>query len=299
MKKIYSISVTLILSLMISLQAISQSQTNLCPVGATALGFANIPTAEVPCQVFIFNALPNARIEIKDDGDTDITIILPGTDGRTNASGNASIGYQCGRFSTTKYVRLVQDNGNFCDLVLQANINLPIKLANFNAIIKPNGVQLDWTSVFESNSAHFGVEKSNDGKSFTTVGTVKAAGNSVNPLKYSFTDEGFSGTAFYRLKLVDLDGRTEYSKTVYVNGGSNGSTGTLSVFPNPFRSDVQLKGINASDVNKSNIRVFSATGKTVAFKVSGANSISIDPSVPAGVYFLQVKDQRTRLVKTN
>ncbi|RYG02789.1 MAG: T9SS type A sorting domain-containing protein, partial [Chitinophagaceae bacterium] len=138
--------------------------------------------------------------------------------------------------------------------------------------------------------------KSTDGKNFTTIGTIAAAGNSNAALNYAYDDKSFSGTAFYRLRLVDLDGKTEYSAVRYANGGPNAAT-TFSVFPNPFRSDVQLKGINASDVNKSNIRVFSATGKEVSYKITGANSIAIDASLPKGVYILRVKDQTYKLVK--
>lgn len=295
MKKFYSISAILMLSMLFSSTSIAQFGPE-CPPGATAFGLANIPTATIPCQIFIQGALPNAVIKILDDGDTDITIQIPGSNGRTDANGNAVIGYVCERFSTSKYVTLTQDNGNTCDLEFSSNIALPIKLSDFNATLSDAGAKLSWGSIFEANSSHFGVEKSNDGKNFSTIATVKAAGNSSSPLKYSFVDKNFPGTAYYRLKLVDLDGRNEYSKTIYVNGGPNANT-TFSVFPNPFRSDVQLKGINASDVNKNTIRVFTVTGQEVNFSVTGSNSISIDPTLPQGVYILRVKDQSYKLFK--
>ncbi|MET0298632.1 MAG: T9SS type A sorting domain-containing protein, partial [Flavitalea sp.] len=238
-----------------------------------------------------------ARIQIF-VGSQDITIGRPTiqpSDGYP-ANGGGAANYPCEYYTQITDVTITK-GGQTCFSLPSNNINLPIKLSAFSASLKGgSSVELNWNTVLESNSASFGVEKSVDGKSFTTIGVVKAAGNSSSLLKYAFEDKSFAGTAYYRLRLLDLDGKSEYSAVRYVNGGPNAAT-SFSVFPNPFRSDIQLKGINASDVNKTNIRVFSATGKQVGYKITGANSISIDASLPKGVYILRVKDQTYKLVK--
>jgi hypothetical protein len=112
------------------------------------------------------------------------------------------------------------------------------------------------------------------------------------PLNYGFNDEqGGNGTAYYRLKMVDIDGKSEYSTVVYVNNRKGASTEILSVFPNPFRSTIQLRGVNAGDVNRKNIRVFNSMGKEINYSVTGSNAITLDPSLPAGVYILKVQSQ--------
>jgi hypothetical protein len=290
MKKFYSIIALLILSATFS----PASAQPVCRAFANISEDLSISKCKVDILVlesFWFGA--TVRIYA---GNTEVTAGAPVI---VSATGVASVPYVCGNLNAITAVEL-EKNGNKCgengEIEITQRIVLPIVLGAFNATLKGSDVALNWTSQQEAMSSHFEVEKSGDGKSFTTVGTVKAAGFSYTPLNYSFTDKSFSGAGFYRLKMVDLDHKFKYSKVVYVNGGSAAST-TLSVFPNPFRSDVQLKGINASDVNKNNIRVFNVAGKEVSYQVTGANSIAIDANLPKGVYILQVKDLRYKLVK--
>ncbi|MHA4846632.1 T9SS type A sorting domain-containing protein [Flavitalea antarctica] len=291
MKKFYSIIAFLILSTVFSSTAFSQP---VCRAFANISEDLSINRCKVDILV-LESYWFGAQVRIY-AGNTEVTAGAPVF---VSATGTASVPYVCGNLNTITAIEFEKD-GNKCgengEIEINQRIVLPIVLGAFNATLRGNEVALNWTSQQEAMSSHFEVEKSGDGKSFTTVGTVKAAGFSINPLNYSFTDKSFSGAGFYRLKMVDLDYKFKYSKVVYVNGGSSAST-TLSVFPNPFRSDVQLKGINASDVNKNNIRVFNVAGKEVSYQVTGANSIAIDANLPKGVYILQVKDLRYKLVK--
>jgi len=291
MKKIYSILGLLILAAVFAPNASAQPPCR---------AFANISEDLTigKCKIDILVAESywfGARVRIY-AGNTEVTAGAPVF---ISATGTATVPYVCGNLYTITLVEF-EKNGNKCGEAGDININqrivLPIVLGAFNATLQGGNVVLNWNSEQEAMSSHFAIEKSGDGKSFTTVGSVKAAGFSYNPLKYTYTDNSFSGTGFYRLKLVDLDGKFKYSKVVYVNGGSGAST-TLSVFPNPFRSDVQLKGINASDVSKSNIHVYNVTGKEVNFRVTGSNSIAIDATLPQGVYILRVKDLTYKLIK--
>ncbi|RYY21426.1 MAG: T9SS type A sorting domain-containing protein [Chitinophagaceae bacterium] len=288
MKKIYSIVSIISLSLF-SLSASAQSTLPTC-TGNVTVFYVDGSIIPGTCGVFMTGAPAGATVRVFDAADNDITV--PGTPPINNSGGGLAQSV-CG--TQAAYV-ILTSGGVSCQVPVNQDIVTPIKLASFSAFLKNSSVTLNWTSDQEFNSSVYSIERSNDGKNFSAIGTVKAAGISYSPLKYSFDDNSFSGTAYYRLKMIDIDGTFEYSKVVYVNGGS-GANGTLSVFPNPFRSDVQLKGINASDVNKANIRIFSAAGKEVNFKVSGANSISIDPSVPQGIYMLRVKGQTYKLVK--
>ncbi|HTE25669.1 T9SS type A sorting domain-containing protein [Flavitalea sp.] len=299
MKKFYSILSLSILSLAFSGSVSAQAQN--CADGAilASVEGSNWP-GSTNCRIVVLAPAEwfGGAIEAYIGAGSNLTIgtatwTLSGT-GTRPARG--VISFPCDQVGEPFISVEVKLNGNVCINQIAFNAPLPIKLSAFNANLQGSGVVLNWTSELESMASHYGVEKSGDGKNFNTIGTVKAAGNSANPLKYSFDDKNFAGTGYYRLKLVDLDGKNSYSKVVYVNGGSGAST-TLSVFPNPFRSDVQLKGINASDVNKNNIRVFNVAGKEVSYSVTGANSIAIDANLPKGVYILQVKDLRYKLVK--
>jgi type IX secretion system substrate protein len=289
MKKFYSIIGLLVLSATFA-QKVSAQDPPCIGAGANILEDNTINYCRV--EFLTTNAsLFGANIQVY-AGNDNVTV---GTV-NVNLAGRATIPYTCGNLNKITLIEL-KINGNICLVDVGQRIVLPIVLGGFNATLKGNSVVLNWNTELESLSSHFEVEKSADGKTFATLGNVKAAGISNSVLNYSFTDNSFGGTGFYRLKLVDLDGKFKYSKVIYANGGSGALASTLSVFPNPFRSDVQLKGINASDVNKNNIRIFNATGKAVAFKVTGSNSIAIDASVPKGVYILKVNGSNYKLLK--
>ena len=91
-------------------------------------------------------------------------------------------------------------------------VPLPILLSRFTAFRQDNQVLLQWQTDQEQNSRDFTIERSADGTHFTDIGTVAAAGNSNQPLLYSFTDrtpEKFAN--YYRLKETDLDGKATVS----------------------------------------------------------------------------------------
>lgn len=282
MKKIYSVALILLALWAPSVHA----QT--CPNGSAR---AFIGTSS--CWVVIQGAVPNGQVSILNAvGDLISPLPAPTTD----ATGFALVFYNCN--STPSVVNIVASSTEYCSIFIAAAINLPIKIKSFTAQAQTdNSVLLRWISVFEANSSKYVVQKSTDGRNFSDVGELKAAGNSLTTINYSFSDrQMLNGSAYYRLKMVDLDGTIDYTKIVYINNGV-ATFGNFSVFPNPFRSEVQLKGVTTSDVNRKNIKVYSAMGSEVNYRVVGGNSIIIDPSVPKGVYILRVKGQAYKLFK--
>ena len=108
---------------------------------------------------------------------------------------------------------------------------LPIHLTNFNAALQNNKVLVSWIMDNESGERMYEVEKSTDGKNFSTFNTVTPLNNGNS--KYAITDANFNvkGSAYYRLKVTDNDGKITYSTIAVVNG--NVKPVTISVYPNP------------------------------------------------------------------
>lgn len=112
---------------------------------------------------------------------------------------------------------------------------LPVTLLDFKAVAQQDEVDLTWLTASEINSSHFEIERSIDNKNYLTLGNTLAAGNSTIVKSYQFTDEEpYTGTTYYRLKIVDLDGSFEYSpvRAVYYLNDKN-----LNVFPNPVTDE--------------------------------------------------------------
>lgn len=249
------------------------------------------------CYVFVTNTLPNADINVF-NGVTKINT----TAGQTDAVGQGTAFFNCAQ--TITRVIMTRADGSVCEISgarIAVLTVLPIKLSDFKAQVKGTSTAaIQWTSEFEVGSEKYVVERSLDGVTYTSIGEVEAAKNSMEKRRYTFDDaELGERAAYYRLQMVDLDGKRDLSKTIYVNNRRSTVTGstTFNVFPNPFKSDVQLIGVNASDVNRKSIRVYNVAGKEIGFTVTGANAITIDASAPRGVYILRVQERTFKLIK--
>lgn len=96
---------------------------------------------------------------------------------------------------------------------------LPIILSAFNVNQVESDIVLTWTTSSEINSAHFSVEWSTDGRSFSGLERIEAQGNSNEKINYRYIhNQPATGVNFYRLMQVDIDGSFEYSevKTIRV-----------------------------------------------------------------------------------
>ena len=288
MKKFYLFSMALLAIVM---------TTKAQPGCGVTTGFAFPFTFSGQCYVFVTGALPNAQIRAYNN-----VTLLNTTTASTDASGTGTVFFTCGQ--TINRILLVRGT-LVCEIPainIAALASLPIKLSRFSAqVTGDNAAALQWTSEFELDSYNYIVQRSTDGRNFVNIGAVAASGNTIKRMGYDFKDASLgTGVAYYRLKMVDIDGKSEYSKIVYVNNKKSGfGGGQLAVFPNPFRSDIQLKDVPAADVNRKNIRLYNAMGKEINYTISGSNAITVDASAPAGVYILRVKEQTFKLVKEN
>lgn len=85
-----------------------------------------------------------------------------------------------------------------------------VSLTFFRASITANSwARIDWGTMKEQNSDYFIIQKSTNGKTFTTVGEVKSSGDSNDPVSYYFIDENaVNAVTYYTIIEVDKDGKT-------------------------------------------------------------------------------------------
>lgn len=167
---------------------------------------------------------------------------------------------------------------------------LPLHLLAFTAASGGNAITLNWTTADEQNTKYFAVERSADGSNFDVLGQVQATGNASQEKNYTFIDGlPLLGANFYRLRMVDLDGRFTYSKIVVAN--NNARTDLVFLFPNPASKELSLR---LSGSGLFTIRVVSADGRILhkkTFQSSGNMSTSLDVSgLSKGVYILMVEN---------
>jgi hypothetical protein len=91
-------------------------------------------------------------------------------------------------------------------------VPLPVNFTAFTATAGKGQALLQWQTAQEQNSRDFTIERSSDGVKYSDIGSVEAAGNSSNPIDYSFIDVApVNGRNYYRLRETDLDGAYMYS----------------------------------------------------------------------------------------
>ena len=176
---------------------------------------------------------------------------------------------------------------------------LPVQLTSFAAARAAGGpVQLRWATASEANSARFEVERSADGLAFTTVATVAAAGSSAQPRRYAALDAAAPASAlYYRLRLVDQDGRARYSAPVGVAAGAGAADApALALFPSPARDALYLRGEatpGAPYVVRAALGQVVRAGQLPATE-PGPVAVA---GLPAGVYFFELQTPAGRVVR--
>lgn len=173
---------------------------------------------------------------------------------------------------------------------------LPVKLTKWEAIPLSTKIKLQWTTSAELNAGHFDIERSADGINFIPVATVQAAGNSQSDIHYSKDDtDPLPGRSWYRLKMVDIDGQTEYSPVRVVLFSENP---LARIAANPVQNTVELIASSLTGGNKDEWQIIGAMGQVIKKGVltPGRTAINVT-ALPAGNYWLRISiDNRLQTI---
>ena len=167
---------------------------------------------------------------------------------------------------------------------------VPLDLLSFQAAKNEENVQLKWFSANETGFSHYNVQKSDDGKYFSLLTTVKATGSGTYQ---TIDDKPFAGQNYYRLEMVDVDGKRRFSKVINVTFDTK--VNLVSVYPNPAKTStvtLDLTLNNESDLVFEWTDIAGRTRLRSQQKVAQGNSqISVDVSVlESGLYFITTKN---------
>lgn len=94
-------------------------------------------------------------------------------------------------------------------------IALPANFLNFTALLVNDKVSLAWSTSQGSNVSHYNIERSYDNKSFKQAALIFTAENPAAVNNYSYNDPVKnvpSSVIYYRLKMIDKDGKYKYSE---------------------------------------------------------------------------------------
>jgi hypothetical protein len=169
---------------------------------------------------------------------------------------------------------------------------LPVVFESFNVTKNQSTVQLKWTTDKEENNAGFYVERkmgTDTWRSINFVASKSNGGNSGEKTYYEYTDNvNFDGVIQYRLKQMDIDGRSKYSEIKTVKGSGQGNE--LSLFPNPAKGGNFTILLSSNDVHS--IQVIDASGRAVMqfSNVKGSKSVA---GLKPGQYLVITENTQT------
>lgn len=173
-----------------------------------------------------------------------------------------------------------------------ANV-LPLTLKSFNAALYGSDVKIWWQTINEVNVKNFTIEKSMDGKTFTSMATV-AATNMTMAKDYVYTDFNLLGqVVFYRLKITDNDGSFKYSHVIRV---SKTIAEQIRITPNPLTDNV-LRITHTAATAGASLNIFTIDGRLLQNNEIAQGSVYSSVmlnNLPAGTYILQFVNGNTK-----
>jgi hypothetical protein len=171
---------------------------------------------------------------------------------------------------------------------------LPVTFLGLSASAENGFNKLVWKTAQETNTLNFEVEVSFDGRNFSTIKSIAAAGNSSIELPYLYNDyAAMPGIAtFYRIKMNDADGKFTYSDVAVVFVKPSNQN-TIAILNNPVSGDNLNILINATKEQNAELIIIDIMGRALLSKKIQLNKggqvfIVNDVVKTSGMYVIEV-----------
>ena len=175
---------------------------------------------------------------------------------------------------------------------------LLVNFISFTAKRRDNYTNLKWVTTEEVNTDHYDIHRSDDGIAFTNLYSVPST-NRITMQEYTYKDfRAINGIAFYRIKNVDRDGSSKFSKVVTVYEDSH-VKGYLRVV-NPVNgyiiiySKVEEPAARYILVNESGQQILKGV---MPLHAGNVNQINFPFRPAAGTYILKINGQYINYTK--
>lgn len=195
---------------------------------------------------------------------------------------NNAVYYESGQNNRNPFI----DHPELAYVAWQCSYALPVTISDFSAARQNDVVLLKWYATYESNFSYFDITRSEDGTHFYSLGRV----NGQNLANYYFKDAHLpeGNIVYYRIKMVDKDGKSDYSKVVSVRMNTNFSNAI--VYPNPASGILKIKFDKTLESN-SVLQIVDLTGRVVKKEVIRMPVTYLDENIstlPEGRYIVKI-----------
>lgn len=179
---------------------------------------------------------------------------------------------------------------------------LPVSWLYFKGATQQKNNVLNWSTANEQNSKEFKVERSFNGTSFSSIGTVAANGNTSSPSTYQFIDYNIdklnSKVMYYRLKQIDKDNKFNYSPVIRLTYNQEEKSKTI-VYPNPTPGTIHVT-IGDKKLIGSMAVVVDQNGRVIQnIKITAENQAINLSSYSNGIYYIKLSNKEILKVIKN
>lgn len=183
--------------------------------------------------------------------------------------------------------------------VFPSNSTLPVTLMNFSASYHNGTTTLNWEAENEINFSHYEIERKTASETgYTEIASKTALGNTgLSAYQYVDNISGITDDViYYRLRMVDIDGREKFSNIIMVRKEKKTITG-ITISPNPVVStDAATVRFEATTSAVVNFRIIDMAGRQVLQQQNkvneGVNSIQVNNlnRLRPGMYIIQMSN---------
>ena len=170
---------------------------------------------------------------------------------------------------------------------------LPVNFTNFFISKTDQNIQLSWSTDKEINNSHFEVERSFNGLNWEKIAVIVGSENDKNNSNYSYSDKEISRpVVYYRIRQVDIDGRSVYTSIKTIRTGE--AISPLKIYGSEKNIIIDF---NTTVKSKIVVSVANNSGQVITRKSYSNSSYKINlnlSGVPSGLYIVQVTDNEGR-----
>lgn len=175
-------------------------------------------------------------------------------------------------------------------IIVSTNNPVPVELLSFDAQRTPhNEALLTWTTAIEQNTSHFEAQWSEDNQAYKPIGSLKAAGESSVTLTYRLLHTDLKNHNYYRIKMVDKDGKFKYSPTRYIGEFAFVAEEKIMIWPVPSKDMVHVESKTGEPIIEYTIYSIQGNELYTKEEIMGPKTTIDLSDIEAGVYVLRLK----------
>lgn len=176
---------------------------------------------------------------------------------------------------------------------------LPVNFTFIKAAEKGGQVQVDFGVGTEQDITEYVVERSADGRLYSSIGSIPASRRS----SYSFADiKPIAGTNFYRIRAVEINGSGRYSTVANINLSKAGKG--IGVYPSIVRNNQFTLQITNLPAGSYRMNIHSTVGQLVLSRTinhaggSSTQTVNLPASTQKGAYRVKLAGDAETAVTT-